>query len=160
MVKVMNQNLYQWMPYLTALLSAAFSVQQYGLHNTAVILPVLSFVLMQELFADYQWIQKGMLHNACMRGILLFTIGLLGVELLPVNKGSVLNVGITIINYCYADCFIKQCMDHSDCGADDIFPAGYPCAAGTCPYGSFKCFEKGSQECHAAVAGGMLPVSG
>ena len=74
MVKVMNQNLYQWMPYLTTVLSAAFSIQQYGLHNTALILPVLSFVLMQELFADYTWIQKGMLHNACMRGILLFTI--------------------------------------------------------------------------------------
>ena len=82
-IMVMNQNLYQWMPYLTALLSAAFSVQQYGLHNTAVILPVLSFVLMQELFADYQWIQKGMLHNACMRGILLFTIGgTQGIEIL------------------------------------------------------------------------------
>ena len=97
MVKVMNQNLYQWMPYLTALLSAAFSVQQYGLHNTAVILPVLSFVLMQELFADYQWIQKGMLHNACMRGILLFTIGLLGVELLPVYAQEVIMITMLLI---------------------------------------------------------------
>ncbi len=88
-------------------------------------------------------------------GILLFTIGLLGVELLPVYAQEV--IMITML----PDCFIKQCMDHSGLWAlRDIFPAGYPCAAGTCPYGSFKCFEKGSQECHAAVAGGMLPVSG
>ena len=97
MVKVMNQNLYQWMPYLTTVLSAAFSIQQYGLHNTALILPVLSFVLMQELFADYTWIQKGMLHNACMRGILLFTIGLFLVELIPVYAQEVAMITMLLI---------------------------------------------------------------
>lgn len=83
MLKLWNQNVYQWLPWIILLLSAAFSVQSYGLQETAWILPIVAFILMQRLFQEYQWMQKGILTSACMRGVLLFGTGLFAAMFFP-----------------------------------------------------------------------------
>ena len=71
--------------------------------------------------------------------------------------GSLSKVGV---NYGLADCFIKQCMDYGNCGADGVLPSGHSRTACTCTYGTAECAENGSQKCHAAIAGGLLSIPG
>ena len=83
MLKLWNQNIYPWMSWIIMLLCAAYSVQSYGIQETACILPVVAFILMQRLFQEYSWIQKGVLTSACLRGVLLFGAGLFAAMFFP-----------------------------------------------------------------------------
>lgn len=97
LIHAWNQNLYQWMPYLTTLLCMAFSIQQYGLQPHALILPILSFLLMQQLFCDYRWVEKGWLYSDCMRGVVLFGTALLAMELMPAYGQEIMMIAMLFI---------------------------------------------------------------
>lgn len=83
MVKVLNQNLYVWMPYVVTLLSLAFGFQQFGFHETALLPPLLSFSIARLMLEDYTWISKPFAIPYSIRGVILFGIALFLMNTIP-----------------------------------------------------------------------------
>lgn len=99
MIKVLNQNLYQWLAYITTIIIAAFSIQQYGFNERAIFLPILSYTLMSVLLDDYTWISKKRSYPACMKGIFIYAMALLLIDLLPVYKEAIIMIAMLAIAY-------------------------------------------------------------
>lgn len=98
-LKMLNQNLYQWIAYITTLLCSAFSIQYYGFHALTIIIPIVSYTFMRVLLNDYSWMNKAWYYPPCMRGFLIYAIALLLMEVLPLYKDAILMVAMLFIAY-------------------------------------------------------------
>lgn len=90
MIKVLNQNLYVWIPYIVTVISVAFGFQQYGFHATALLPPMLSFTLMRQLLSEYTWMSKPLSLPYSIRGVILYGIALYAIPLLPLYQEAIL----------------------------------------------------------------------
>lgn len=99
MVKMLNQNLYHWLTYITTFMCAAFSIQYYGFHAIAIVLPVMSYTFMRVLLSDYRWVNKTWYYPPCIRGFLIYVAALLLIEVLPLYKEAILMVAMLSIAY-------------------------------------------------------------
>lgn len=98
-LKLCNKNLYQWLPYIITFLCSAYSLQIYGIQEKTILLPVMSFILMQQLFAEYSWIRKSYVLAPSMAGIVLFSLGLLLVEVMPTYQLTIGMIMMVLIGY-------------------------------------------------------------
>lgn len=99
-LKLLNRNLYEWMPYITTVVVIPFSIQGFGMDRKAIILVVLAFTIMQLVCEEYSWIRKSYVLAESMYGIVIFSIYLLLAELLPAYQEIILIamfIGITFI---------------------------------------------------------------
>ena len=75
-LKYRNKNLYQWLPYTGIIVVSAFAYQAYGIQYQSLLLPIAWFLLMRQLFYDYNWIKKEFMLSKTMQGIVLYSVAL------------------------------------------------------------------------------------
>lgn len=94
-----NKNLYVGIPYMGVIVVSAFSYQAYGIDVKALLLPVIWFVLIQQLCSDYTWIKKDFVLSDTMKGIVLFSFALLIAQLLPMYAQIIYLVALLNVIY-------------------------------------------------------------
>lgn len=97
LIKLWNQNVYQWLPYVTTSICIAFGIQLYGIEIKALLLPLLTFLCMREVCRDYSWINRGIQHHDAIRGLLVFGIGIFAGELFPIYSQEIYMVMMLLI---------------------------------------------------------------
>ncbi|MEG0709742.1 MAG: SpoIIE family protein phosphatase [Longicatena sp.] len=98
-IKACNKNVYQWMPYIVTIIAIIFCAQTYGLEAKSLVLPIASFLMMQEMFRDFDWIKQDYVFTKCIFGLLVFSIGVLGSELFPLYTHIILMLTLLAIAY-------------------------------------------------------------
>lgn len=75
-VKLRNKNLYKWLPYTGLIVVGAFSYQAYGIQQEALLLVLLWYLCIRQLFLDYYWIKEEYILSSTMWGIVLYACAL------------------------------------------------------------------------------------
>lgn len=99
LLKLKSCNLYRWMPYLTSISVAAYSVQAYGINVKALVLPLMTWIILQQIFSDYAWIQKEAWMPSQIRAILLLALALGCSQLFPIYQEVFLLIALLNIVY-------------------------------------------------------------
>ncbi len=98
LLKLWNQNVYHWLPYVTASICIAFGIQMYGIETKAFLLPLLTFLCMREMCRDYSWINQGIQHHEAIRGLFIFGAGISAGALFPIYSQEIYMIMMLIIS--------------------------------------------------------------
>lgn len=96
-VKILNRNLYQWLPLLTGIVVIPFSINANGLHEIAILQPLLTYVLLSEMIKETTWMTKKYTMSQAMFSMLLFVCGVWLTQVFPVFEKEILLLSILII---------------------------------------------------------------
>lgn len=107
MVKLLNQNLYQWIPYIIAVVIVPYSIQQNGLEIQALMMPIIVYGVLNQIGDDYHWIRRSYALSQAMYGVIILAISCLLIQFIPVYQEKVLLVALLIIA---SICNIQTCF--------------------------------------------------
>lgn len=97
MVKILNKNLYEWMPYIVTMVVIPYSIQVCGLQYEAMVMPVLVYGIMVLLDDDYIWIRRNLVLSQSLYGMLLLTAGYGCLSLFPAYQDEVICITLLLI---------------------------------------------------------------
>lgn len=97
MIKILNKNLYEWMPYIVTIVVIPYSIQVCGLQYEAMVMPILVYGIMILLDDDYIWIRRTYVLSQSLYGMVLLTIGYSLLTFFPAYQDEVLCITLLLI---------------------------------------------------------------
>lgn len=97
MIKLLNQNLYQWMPFVITVVIIPYSLQQNGLHMHALVMPVMVYGILMQVKEDYHWVRRSYVLSQAMYGVLILAVGCMFVRFIPNDQASLFLVCLLLI---------------------------------------------------------------
>ncbi|MGX8850620.1 SpoIIE family protein phosphatase [Amedibacillus sp. YH-ame10] len=98
-LKLRNKNLYQWLPYVACIITLAYSFQSYQFTVKTIVMPLMSFVVMQQMFQDCRWVKKEFMLSREIIAVLIFALALSMGVLFPAYE-EVLYL-VALLNICF-----------------------------------------------------------
>ena len=72
-VKILNRNLYQWIPFVIGLVLIPYAIRQFNITPKAMIEPMIGGILMYQTCSQYGWTQKRYALTESMYGAMLMS---------------------------------------------------------------------------------------
>ena len=99
LIKLKNGNLYRWMPYITTGAVTFYSVQAYGLQAKAVILPLVTWILLQQIFLDYHWLKKEFTLPTQLISVIILASAMALTQIFPFYQEVILLIALSNMVY-------------------------------------------------------------
>lgn len=100
--KLINQNVYRLLPYMSAALSIPYGLYAFGLDIRVLCMTFLTFLLAKANLNDLSWVQKKLVFTASQYGVLLAALGMLlyRISAAPLNEWLLAAVFILTAFFC------------------------------------------------------------
>lgn len=89
-VKILNRNLYQWIPFVIGLVLIPYAIRQFNITPKAMIEPMIGGILMYQTCSQYGWTQKRYALTESMYGAMLMSIALVLAASMPLYYTPIL----------------------------------------------------------------------